>query len=629
MEALGSTPSKPGASQNADHGTSSVSKEEVEQLISANRFVLLQNGEIDGSSDKEVPQQSSTTQPPKQARPGRAKKGKKGKKHNHKRPEPSISEEDPVNLSLEDYKPIEEKVSEWGYMWAASDLARNWIQLRRSLQEVWRDVAYNHLNIAIGGTLSNSAIAMIQRRSRAIFVNFPDHDSYGSIMNVVTWGLPYELQGKMLSHLWSLPQFRPDNFTPSKEICVDAKEQLIAYSYNYLVESITDFQHTRSGKPTKRMLAELNSWDPNLSLQTATKEECLLWRRSYTINWLYEMVNTVSMSHPQHRKVLGLQEFSAFVTSLAMQNPGTHFRHKILPHQVFQLQLIMGSMTISRGWAQSFLGGDTLAPPADSFDPQHVIKDEFLNTKRYGTARFHDMMQILNIESPEERQASDPKLQKEASSLDNLIEGLHGFLGQSKHANGSTIAHSRLIQTHENELWAYSPFLCGVGLSEGLELTYRVIIGLWDRSPGPIVLVHLYNIVCRKGYLKEPLDTLRLVESQFARCLFPDDKAPTFHFHRALQRMVQQFVTHDSHRVECLRAHHQRLLSQWPNEDIDLHAQLDGGACKISNEKSDLVLYREAKWDLDRIHDRNLKLHSLLSRARLYHMNRVLDPSIG
>ncbi|KAK4652253.1 hypothetical protein QC762_609510 [Podospora pseudocomata] len=173
LEALGSTPSKPGASQNADHGTSSVSKEEVEQLISANRFVPLQNGEIDGSSDKEVPQQSSTTQPRKQARPGRAKKGKKGKKHNHKRPEPSVSEEDPVNLSLEDYKLIEEKDSEWGYMWAASDLAQNWIQLRRSLQEVWRDVAYNHLNIAIGGTLSNSAIAMIQRRSRAILLIFP------------------------------------------------------------------------------------------------------------------------------------------------------------------------------------------------------------------------------------------------------------------------------------------------------------------------------------------------------------------------------------------------------------------------------------------------------------------------
>lgn len=130
LEALGSTPSKPGACQNADHGTSSVSKEEVEQLISVNRFVPLQNGELDGSSDKEVPQQSSTTQPRKQARPGRAKKGKKGKKHNHKRPEPSISEGDPVNLSLEDYKLIEENVSEWGYMWAASDLARNWIQLR-------------------------------------------------------------------------------------------------------------------------------------------------------------------------------------------------------------------------------------------------------------------------------------------------------------------------------------------------------------------------------------------------------------------------------------------------------------------------------------------------------------------
>jgi hypothetical protein len=39
-----------------------------------------------------------------------------------------------------------------------------------------------------------------------------------------------------------------------------------------------DFQETRSGKPTKRMLSEIRDWDPNFDLQRATKEQRIKWR---------------------------------------------------------------------------------------------------------------------------------------------------------------------------------------------------------------------------------------------------------------------------------------------------------------------------------------------------------------
>lgn len=53
-----------------------------------------------------------------------------------------------------------------------------------------------------------------------------------------------------------------------------------------LLDFTNDFQKTRSGKPTKRMQAEIRNWDPEFDVQQASKEERIKWRRSYTINWL-------------------------------------------------------------------------------------------------------------------------------------------------------------------------------------------------------------------------------------------------------------------------------------------------------------------------------------------------------
>ena len=62
---------------------------------------------------------------------------------------------------------------------------------------------------------------------------------------------------------------------------------------------VNDFRKTRSGKPTKRLLAQVRDWDPNLDLQNATKEQKIRWRRGYTIGFLYDLVN-VFYSHLPH-----------------------------------------------------------------------------------------------------------------------------------------------------------------------------------------------------------------------------------------------------------------------------------------------------------------------------------------
>lgn len=66
----------------------------------------------------------------------------------------------------------------------------------------------------------------------------------------------------------------------------------------------------------------------------------------------------------QYRRMFGLINFAAKVTTLAMQKPGTEFRHKILPHLVFHLQCIMDAWTVSRGWAINGVKGHILSEPA-------------------------------------------------------------------------------------------------------------------------------------------------------------------------------------------------------------------------------------------------------------------------
>lgn len=53
-------------------------------------------------------------------------------------------------------------------------------------------------------------------------------------------------------------------FAESKDI--DIQEQLMIHTYHSLVDFITDFRKTRSGKPTKRMLTEIRDWDPNFDI---------------------------------------------------------------------------------------------------------------------------------------------------------------------------------------------------------------------------------------------------------------------------------------------------------------------------------------------------------------------------
>ncbi|KAF2237026.1 hypothetical protein EV356DRAFT_497315 [Viridothelium virens] len=382
FEALG------GMAWTSSHQTEKTSAQEadnIEEVLFANKFASLNisshengNGELEEASDED--EALPTAPAPQKPRPKKSTvKGKKGKrgqraKKNKKTQKPAAIEEDALaKVPLESYRIIEDHdglITD--YLMAVYALFREWVHLRSHIQGLWRKIAYVGLNSAVAGAVSNMAITMIKRTETAIFLDFPGHDSFETIMQTITRGDPEKAQSNFGIELHSVAP-NSDKTEAVHKTHLDVMEQFSIYAYRDLLDFLTDFQQTRSGKPTKRMLSQIRDWDPYLNLQRATKEQRIQWRRSYTINWLYDLVNLFSgivvqrntmrgenhayervdwsIGGPwnQHRRLFGLNEFAGVITSLAMQKPGTNIRERIFPHHVFQLQCIVDSLTVSRG----------------------------------------------------------------------------------------------------------------------------------------------------------------------------------------------------------------------------------------------------------------------------------------
>ena len=159
---------------------------------------------------------------------------------------------------------------------------------------------------------------------------------------------------------------------------------------------------------TKSMLSQIRNWDQKFDLQRTSKEQRIKWRRSYTKKWLYGLVNlflsfvvqrikvkgqkiyleTVDWSYKgpwrSHWTLYGLNDFAGEITSFALQKSGTDVRQNIFPRHVFQMQCILDSLTVSRGWSLNSLKGHVLNAPARGFRPRRDV-DLFVDRK---TERF-------------------------------------------------------------------------------------------------------------------------------------------------------------------------------------------------------------------------------------------------
>ncbi|KAH0346582.1 hypothetical protein KCU81_g3933, partial [Aureobasidium melanogenum] len=393
------------------------------------------------------------------------------------------------------------------------------LRLRNELQSWWGAVAHNQSTISVAGVMSNTAIALVKRTAAALFVESDakgEHsDSYISLLNDIANGGPADL-----GHTWFAKYGK----------------RFGIYIYNALVEFVTDYQKNRNGRPTKRLRAQLVKWIPGCNLQQLSERGRLEWLRLYTINWLYDLVNVfvhivrqerhidkafpkdftwfVDGPYRRNARLFGIEDFAACVTTWSMQKPGTAFQHKILLHHVFQLQCIVDSFAATQGWFSVREDKDEFRPCPKDFRPAQAI-DRFLDRHTDG----HTVGFIRGVDAFLETVKSMPS-RSGVSHMDNLLEELqhlptlfNSWLGTSNRTfdldDGPESRFERCYNSAEssrNGLWEHSPFLCGVGLAEALNVAYRIGLVIWDELRELSQLMQVHYILVEKGFLSQALD---------------------------------------------------------------------------------------------------------------------------
>lgn len=623
---------------------------EIKQALFSNKFSKLDINEEQDESDGEDPPPAAQASLNQQQRRKTGKNKKvKGKKKTKKQQNFAPNKPDLEDVPIESYRIIEDEsgtVTE--YLMAVDALVEEWCDLRQYLSGLWTDVAYAGLNSATAGTISKMAVAMLERSEFAIFLDFPGHDSYQTVMKTVMRGDPERKDSIFSVAKWKLGP--GSNNTKAAEVDVDMKEFLLIHAYQDFMAFITDFQKNRNGKPSKALAKELGKWDPEFDLQKATKEERLKWRRTYTINWLYDLVNLFSAIVVQqntlkgqnldltkvdwsvtgpwyhHRRLFGLNEFAGFVCSMAWQKQGTDISKHVMPHHILQLQAIVDSLTVSRGWSVSALEDHVIREPARQFRPRRDV-DRFLDRKIKSTGwGYLQAAKVLRQVLQNITGKGDPfGLAGHAKMIEIQFEDFRDWLGESDYMSGmSTLPPSRFSDTNSNGLWEYSPFLCGVGLMEGLEIAYRLGMSLWDRMPEPVLAVQLHNILVQKGYITEPVELYRDLQHIFQDSFFKQGAVPTSNFAATLLAHIKERNNPAATRRRM--AQRDEIVR---SRSADIHTILDVRHNMFFTLKPNLILYREANWNTERVPERDITIGSLLGTMRLSQTKQSFDPETG
>lgn len=243
-----------------------VSEEDEEEVIFANRFSTLSvdesSGEDEGGENEgdnhSVEQKTAPATAEVKKKP--TKKGKKGRRG--RKPKTGTKAAAPASIPsldqvpLENYRTIDDDGFFTEYRMAIYAFVHQWVELRHYLQDIWREVAYKGLNSAVAASLSNIPIGMIKDTQSQIAVDFPGHDSFEAIIDTLPRGGPDRAQSVVRFHKVCS---KGDDAKISESSVLDANEEFLIHCYQDLLDFITDFQQTRSGKPTKNMAKEIQS----------------------------------------------------------------------------------------------------------------------------------------------------------------------------------------------------------------------------------------------------------------------------------------------------------------------------------------------------------------------------------
>jgi hypothetical protein len=156
---------------------------------------------------------------------------------------------------------------------------------------------------------------------------------------------------------------------------------------------------------------------------------------------------------------IGFNEFAEWLTGLTTQKEDVDFGKQVPPHRVFQLQCMVDSFMVARGWIVSHSGRDILVTAAQGFS---ATRDACRFTDMY--SRRVEVL-VNRLEG-----TVNPAI---IELLGRLKTNFSGWLcGPNPHGNHTSRAgaYGSLFPHDEepNALWDFSPYLCGAGLVESL-----------------------------------------------------------------------------------------------------------------------------------------------------------------
>ncbi|POS75259.1 hypothetical protein DHEL01_v206347 [Diaporthe helianthi] len=581
--------------------------DESEQSLNKNKFYILQNNEdqaenTDGSLSPSS--ESSTTQ------------HQQTKKEDQS--ESSCSKFEDV--SPESYYIVEEKGKiDLEFQMAAIALALEWHDLRCFLVYTWSTVADHGFNIAIAGAMSNIAIAIAKRSEMAFSRDYPDCLSYEDFLRLVAPGTDprHSKDPKFYKqHLHKLDTPLENGGTGRTQVEADSNEQLYIYAYQDFMDFVEDFHLRNNGECSKKMARELKEWDPKFKLEDATRDKRRRWRRAYTIKWLYDLVNVFSsLCEEEHlrngrewdprktewsfvegqggsRHLFGLDEFARFACSLAWRTKSTKCSAYIKPRHMLQLQIIVDSMSVSRGWFDTSISEAFLMPD----ERLHLEEPTHRDLSRFPDCKNMNPM-LSYLDSFEElisrlRNCKETVRNSEYSQHADMIQKQTDRLRKLR---GDTMDESDPIKLQQLQrrkiLWEHSPLLCGIGLMEALDIAIGLGIWLWNQIPEPVLAIHLHNMLLKKGFIKEPVVSYYTLGDKFNRGFFSGKPAPTSDFANVLKEQIRKVIASGGTALQD----RDRL-----SKPTNILAVLDKGRAHnlFVPKCSNMILYSLANWDV-------------------------------
>lgn len=155
---------------------------------------------------------------------------------------------------------------------------------------------------------------------------------------------------------------------------------------------------------------------------------------------------------------------------------------------------------------------------------------------------------------------------------------------------------------------------------EALEIAYTFGVWMFDQCKEPILLVHLHNMLHKKGYIEQPIGLYGSLSELFPTSFSSGGKAPQSGFAPAFPARIKE-VTSRSNTAKIVSAKGKAKQAK------DIHSKMSSKVNMMFQEKSNLLLYREAIWNPDRIADSALDSRTMLASLRLSHTPITVDAS--